>query len=107
QVVVRVGIFFLPLEDFHPRLDGPFGVLPLEASRLLLLFLKLCHGALKIPAPHRADKQNLLSRRRLRAVPPSSTRLPASPIRPSTPGPHETPARSGLGRRPGRAPPPR
>ncbi len=41
QVVVRVGIFFLSLEDFHPRLDGPFGVLPLEASRLLLLFLKL------------------------------------------------------------------
>src|SRR5207249_11700647 len=107
EIGVRIPVLLLSLENVLPRLDGPLRVLGLEAPGLLLLLLKLCHGALKIRAPPEADKRNLLSRRRLRAVPPSSMRLPASPTRSSTRGPLETPTRSGPDPPRGRAPPPR
>src|SRR5438094_2679020 len=105
EVRVRLPICLLCFQRFQPRLDGPPGVLGLEASGPFLLLLKLGHGALKIPALGRADKRNLLSRRRLRDFRPTSTPLPASPTRHRRPSPRENPARSGPGL--GRAPGPR
>src|SRR5207245_10612410 len=78
EVGVRIPVLVPPLEDLAPRLDGPPRVFALEAPGLLLQLLKLCHAALKIRAPPEADNPNLRSSRRLRAVHPSSTRLPAN-----------------------------
>src|SRR5207247_4389435 len=105
EVGVRLPFPLLILEDFLPRLDGPLGVLGLEAASLVFLLLKLRHGALKIRTAWGGDKRNLLSTRRLRDSRPSSTPLRANLTPRTTPGPRAGQALSGPGPRPARAPP--
>jgi hypothetical protein len=82
QVGAGIALGFLRLQRFDPDLDGLLGVLRFEAFRLVDELFELGHGGTKIPGATRPDKANLLSRRRLRPLGPSSMRLRASHRRP-------------------------
>src|SRR3989475_12350985 len=77
-----------------------FRSLRLEAPSLLFQLLKLRHEALKISGPVGRNKQNPLSRRRLRDSVPTNTQPPANPT------PRTRRGRRRIRRRSAPAPPP-